>query len=334
MSSYEQEGENLMKALLRFSLILTVALMGLSTALAQDDTPTPEPLVLGAINIIVPQLYVTPAGGAETQLIAHSSFDPGETLRTDENGTGLVTWFYDGTESVLGPNSSLTLNDFSGEAIGAYVINLTLHSGHLVSGLGGIAADLSTGGSWTLATPAFNVKLLRGQFAVTVGDNGVTTLVVTEGRVEVTVGSGTPFPVDANQYLVSTDGAVKMLSDDGVTPNLTGICTATATANLNIRLAPNQDSRRLGGVQTDQVFWVESGTEGNLWLQVYYQTPPEDEEGHNFGWVYGPAVTLDQAACADLMRAPLDARMYGGPGIENSLGTAGESEPIPTATPQ
>jgi hypothetical protein len=72
MSSYEQEGENLMKALLRFSLILTVALMGLSTALAQDDTPTPEPLVLGAINIIVPQLYVTPAGGAETQLIAHS----------------------------------------------------------------------------------------------------------------------------------------------------------------------------------------------------------------------------------------------------------------------
>jgi hypothetical protein len=170
---------------------------------------------------------------------------------------------------------------------------------------------------------------------VTVADNGATTLVVTEGRVEVTIGSDQPFPVDANQYLVSTEGAVKMLSDDGVTPNLTGVCTATATANLNIRLAPNQDSRRLGGVQADQVFWVESGTEGNLWLQVYYQTPPEDEEAHNYGWVYGPAVTLDPATCANLTRAPLDARMYGGPGIENSPGTAGESEPIaPTATPQ
>ena len=322
-----------MKALFRFSLIVslivTIAWMGVSPALAQDTTPTPQPPVLGAINIIAPDVYRTPAGGTETRLSAHSVFNPGDTLRTDQNGTALVTWFYDGTESVLGPNSSLTLNDFSGEAKGAYVINLTLHSGHLVSGLGGIAADLSTGGSWTLTTPAFNVKLLRGQFTVTVTDNA-TTLAVTEGRVEVTIGSGEPFPVDANQYLVSTDGAVKMLSDDGVTPNLTGVCTATAKSNLNVRLAPNQDSRRLGGVQADQVFWVESGTEGNLWLQVYYQTPPEDEEGHNYGWVYGPAVTLDQTACANLVRAPLDARMYGGPGIENSPGAAGESEPIST----
>jgi hypothetical protein len=334
MSSYEQEGENVMKALLRFSLIVAVALTGLSSALAQDETPTPQPPVLGAINIIAPELYHTPAGGQETRLVAHSVINPGDTLRTDENGTGLITWFYDGTESVLGPNSSLTLNDFSGEAKGAYVINLTLHSGHLISGLGGIASDLSTGGSWILSTPAFNVKLLRGQFEVTVADNGAATLAVTQGRVEVTIGSGQPFPVDANQYLLSTDGAVKMLSDDGVTPNLTGVCTATAKSDLNIRLAPNQDSRRLGGVKTDQVFWVESGTEGNLWIQVYYQTPPEDEEGHNYGWVYGPAVTLDESVCAVLTRAPLDARMFGGPGIENALGTAGESEPIPTPTAQ
>jgi hypothetical protein len=153
-----------MKALLRFSLIFAVALMGVSSALAQDETPTVQAPVLGAINIIAPDLYRTPAGGQETRLIAHSVFDPGDTLRTNENGTGLITWFYDGTESVLGPNSSLTLNDFSGEATGAYVINLTLHSGHLISGLGGIAADLSTGGNWTLSTPAFNVQLLRGQF--------------------------------------------------------------------------------------------------------------------------------------------------------------------------
>jgi len=267
-------------------------------------------------------------------LIAPSVFSPGDTLRTDENGTALITWFYDGTESVLGPNSSLTLNDFSGEAKGAYVVNLTLHSGHLISGLGGIASDLSTGGNWTLSTPAFNVKLLRGQFAATVADSGAATLAVTDGRVEVTIGSGQPFPVDANQYLLSTDGAVKMLSDDGVTPNLTGVCTATADSDINVRLAPNQDSRRLGGVKTDQVFWVESSTEGNLWLQVYFQTAPEDEESRNYGWVYGPAVTLDESACAGLTRAPLDARIFGGPGIENALGTAGESEPIVTPTPQ
>jgi hypothetical protein len=87
----------------------------------------------------VPELYAAPESGDETRLIASSVLDQGETLRSDENGVGLITWFYDGTESALGQSSSLTLNTFSGNASEDFVIEATLNYGQLVTGLGEIA---------------------------------------------------------------------------------------------------------------------------------------------------------------------------------------------------
>jgi hypothetical protein len=73
---------------------------------------------------------------------------------------------------------------------------------------------------------------------------------------------------------------------------------------------------------------VRASTEGNLWLQVYYETQPDDEEGHNYGWIYGPAVTLDDENCGVLLRAPLAGMLYGGMGVDEPLGEEGESEPL------
>jgi hypothetical protein len=319
-----------MKSLtLRLSLIFSVVLVGLvgSAAMAQDDAP--QGPVLGAINIIVPDLYVTPAGENETRLIAPSVFDPGDTLRTSDAGVGLVTWFYDGTESALGQNSSLTLNEFSGDASEDYVIDATLNSGQLVTGLGDIAANVSANGVMTIDTPSFTVRPDSGQFELRVDEmSGETTLIVTDGKVDVLAGDAEAFPVEAGQYLVGAPGVTQTISDDGVTPNIEGVCTAETPTNLNVRLAASEESRRLGGVQAGQVFWVRASTEGNLWLQVYYETQPDDEEGHNYGWIYGPAVTLNDETCGVLLRAPLPGMLYGGMGVDEPLGEEGESEPL------
>ena len=303
--------------IVRLSLIIT--LMGLvgPAALAQDDAP-----VLGAINIIVPDLYVTPVGEDEARLIAPSVFDVGDTLRSDNDGVGLLTWFYDGTESALGQNTSLTLDAFSGDSSEDYVIEITLHYGQLITGLGGIAAEVSENGTMKIVTPAFTVQPESGQFELWVDqDGGDTTLIVTQGQVDVLVGDEAAFPVEAGQYLIGAPGIAQTVSDDGVTPNLESVCTATTPTNLNVRLAPSEDSRRLGGVTAGQVFWVRSSTEGNLWLQVYYETDPIDEEVHNFGWVYGPAVTLDEDNCDNLLRASLIGVLYGGMGVDEPIST-------------
>ncbi len=125
--------------LLSLSLVFCMLLVG-SSVFAQDETETPTAPVLGAINIIVSDVWVTPAdGGDEVVLSESSSFDLGETLRTDEQGVALVTWFYDGTESAVGQNTSLKLNDFSGDAAETFVIDAELKSGHLTTSLGSVA---------------------------------------------------------------------------------------------------------------------------------------------------------------------------------------------------
>ncbi len=313
--------------LLSLSLVFCMLLVG-SSVFAQDETETPTAPVLGAINIIVSDVWVTPAdGGDEVVLSESSSFDPGETLRTDEQGVALVTWFYDGTESAVGQNTSLTLNDFSGDAAETFVIDAELKSGHLTTSLGSVA-ESSADGAMKITTPAFTVHPLRGEFELWVTDAGETTLIVTFGRVEVLVGDAEAFPVDANQYLVGAPGVAETLSSDGITPSLSGLCTATTPTNINIRLAPSETSRRLGGAEADQVFWVRSSTEGNLWLEVFFQTAADDEEGRNYGWIYGPAVKLNPDTCGTIIRAALDGRLFGGPGVDKGLGDEGETEPV------
>ena len=127
-----------------------------------------------------------------------------------------------------------------------------------------------------------------------------------------------PFPVDENQFLIGAPGAAETLATDGITPNeaLGAICTASTPVNLNVRLAPNEDSRRLGWAEAGQTLWVRAETEGGLWYQVYFETAEDDEEGHNYGWVYGPAVETEGDACDSLIRAALDGKMYGGFGVE------------------
>jgi hypothetical protein len=313
---------------LSLGLVFSLLLLGLGGASvwAQDEPVQP---VLGAINVVVPDVFVTPAGGGDEVILSgSSSLDPGETMRTDAAGVALVTWFYDGTESALGQGSSLTLNDFSGDANTDFVLDATLNVGHLTSQLGTLATEATAGGEMKITAPAFTGHPLSGEFELWVTDAGDTTLIVTLGRVEVLVGGAAPYTVDANQYLVGAPGTAETLNDDGITPNLSGVCTATTSTNLNIRLAPSEDSRRLGGAEAGQVFWVRAATEGNLWLQVYFQTAADDEEARNYGWIYGPAVQLDPDTCGAILRADLDAHLFGGPGVDKGLGTAGESEPI------
>lgn len=301
-------------------LLLLLALTG-PAALAQDATP--QPLVWGAINIIVPDVFITPAdGGDEIRLPAPSSFDAGETLRTSESGTALITWFYDGTETIIGQNSRVTLNSFSGPADQAYVIDMELHAGHIAGAVGPVAAEGRDPGTWAIKTPAFTAHPLGGQFELTVTPEGEARLIVTEGSVDVLAGDAPAFTVDAGQYLVGAPGVTEAISTDGISPTApliaTGICTASAPVNLNVRSAANEDSRRLGGVPADRTLWVRASTEGNLWLQVYYATDPDDVTGHNFGWVYGPAVELNADSCGGLLRTALDARMNGGPGVDQA----------------
>lgn len=297
--------------LICFVVVVMLAVMS-AGALAQDD----DAPVLGAVNVIEPNVFVTETDGEERPVFDLTSLESGEALRTDETGVALVTWFYDGTEVVLGANAQLTINSFSGESDTEFEIDLTLDAGHLAGGIGSVAS--ASGGTWKLSTPAFMIQVISGQFEVMVNEDGTAWLVVTKGSVELAQADDDWVTVEANHYFAG-DG-VQALSDDGVTPNVSmdGICTASASTNLVVRMFPSENSQRLDGVPEGQTLWVRAGTQGKLWLQVYFETDPVQDDLHNYGWVYGPATVMDEAACDGLPRVALVGRMYGGPGVDNA----------------
>ncbi|MBN1678990.1 MAG: FecR domain-containing protein [Anaerolineae bacterium] len=314
-----------MKSIRRIILTaaLLVAVMAAAGPVALANNPAQDTPVLGAVNIIQPELFVLESGAQDEAVIRSPTvFDVGETMRTDATGAVLITWFYDGTETVMGPSTSVTLNTFSGNSQNEFMLDMTLNEGHIVAGIGSVAGD-NPSGKMTINTPEYTVRALNGEFEVMVDGNGNTMLIVTDGRVEVAKGDDDPKTVEENHYLTGGPDSGETLSEDGVTINLEGLCMVSASTNMNVRLAPSEDSRRLGGITEGQSLWVRAGTEGQVWLAVYYQTPVTDEEGHNYGWVFGPAMTLSGDACAALIRAPLDSHLYGGKGID-------ESPPPPT----
>ena len=299
---------------------LTVMVTG-GTIAAQNASQTSQAMV----NIIAPELFRVDDSGNEENIRFPTLFSVGETLRTDASGQVLLTWFYDGTETMLGPNTTITLDAFEGEPAGDFYLETELSAGHIAAGLGDVAA--ASPGEWRIRTPAFMLRPISGQFELIVLTDGTTRLIVTDGTVEILSEGDQPAVVQEGEFVVSDNGAAesRALTDNGITTNLVGACSATANTNLNVRLAPNEDSRRLDGLKTGDQVWVRGITEGSLWLQVYIQTDPDDPETQNYGWVYGPATTIAQNACEDVIRPALDAQIYGGAGMLADSGITAES---------
>lgn len=328
-------------------LSMALALIVLCTTAAPRAQAQDPGIHRGTINIIRPEIYLAQAGEAEGRIGMPTTIQPGERLRTDSTGVALITWLPDGTESIAGPGTLLELERFDGDRERGFDVALALSSGQLRLGIGDLGA---AGGAsaWRVRTPAFEVGLARGRFELRVDEDEQTTLIVTEGRAEIAQADGMPLRVAANEFVTARPGGApaeaQRLSLDGVQVALSGICTGEARANVNVRLAPSESSRRLGGLIEGQRFWVRAATDGRLWLQIYYRTAEDDPEAHSYGWVYGPIAALDEALCADLVRAPLDAQIFGGPGVggedvtEDDSADAAEGSgatPVetPTATP-
>lgn len=310
-----------------------------AAVLAQDATPEPAS---ANINIIEPEIYIEDASGAEENLRRPSLLNANQRLRTDATGQALVTWFFDGTETMVGPNTILALHALTGEPGGDFYLETELVTGHIAAGIGDVAA--ASAGEWLFRTPDFTIRPVQGQFELTVAD-GVTHLVVTDGRVEIAPDAGGETrTVEAGEFVTSERGTADILpiTDDGLEPNLAGACTATANTNLNVRLAPNEDSRRIGGLRAGQTVWVRGITEGALWLQVYVEHETDEANRPSYGWIYGPATELNDDACQNVLRTALDAQIYGGPGIaevaeqiggdQDDAGEAPEPEPTPSPT--
>ncbi len=320
------------QTLIRLSLVLATGVLAIAVPRARAQEDTPAPALLAAVNIIVPELYRTSAGEDEPARIpAPTVLAEGDRLITDTSGVALITWINNGTETVVGNDTTITVTRLEGIDNTDASIEIDLTTGHLVAGMPGSGGAVA----WQLTTPALTVTLLDGRFDITVDRDGSTLIIVTAGQVQVRGASGEDVTLSANQYLHARPDGIdepQQISQDGISVSMEGVCTATAATNVNVRIAPSEESRRLGGVKAGEVLWVRAATEGDLWLNIYY-TPGETGIRSAFGWIYGPAALLDEDDCDSVLRPPLDAVLFDGPGIiQASNGNAGDASGSPVAT--
>src|SRR5690554_3351448 len=100
---------NCLSVLAAFGVLLIAPL----PARAQEDTPAPA--LLAAVNIIVPELYRTPAGEDNpTRVPAPTVLAEGDRLLTDASGVVLITWINNGTETILDSDTMLTVTRLAG----------------------------------------------------------------------------------------------------------------------------------------------------------------------------------------------------------------------------
>src|SRR5690606_27833124 len=181
----------------------------------------------------------------------------------------------------------ITLERFDGNEDSGFDVALNQASGQLRMGIGEIGAA-GNNSTWRVITPAFAVRLSQGRFEVLVSESGQSTLIVTEGSAEIDRSGADPLLVAAHEFVTAPPGEppaqAERLSLDGVEVALRDVCTGVARANVNVRIAPSESSRRLGGLIEGQRFWVRAATVGRLWLQIFYRTADDDLEAHDYGW--------------------------------------------------
>ena len=110
----------------------------------------------------------------------------GDTIRTDAEGSAIVTWFSDGTVMEIAPNSEVRIDEFSGSTsddTAPFRIETTVTVGRVFHG---VRRLISPESEYQVNTPSLTAAVRGTVLAVDVTSTQATLLLVTEGVVVTT----------------------------------------------------------------------------------------------------------------------------------------------------
>lgn len=253
----------------------------------------------------------------------------GDTIRTDDSGRVRVTYFNDGTDVVLEANTSIQINNFSGDDQ-AFDVNFSVLAGETVQSIG---RALGTESSYLVVTPAMTLGARGTVFAVRVDNTGRAGMLVREGDVDASDEAAASAEVPPGFGIRAEEGGalsevVRATTFDELNAALDGCAIVVTTpddVSLNVRVRPSIDAARVGTLAaaeiTDAIGVIESGG----WYRIAFRG--------GFGWVLASSAVVD-VACAGLRLFPddtpeEDVSRYSSVGNPLTL-----DDLLPTATPE
>ena len=264
------------------SLVIPALALPTPTAQAQDE-------LVATLEVFNAGVEIKRAGtDLWLPVSIESLVGQGDSIRTDETGEALITFFNDGTFSELDPESEIVITEFVGDDED---FSLTLEI------LRGIThqqfeklLDKNANSSYQVVTPGITMTVRGTVFAVRVEETGRSALITTDGLV-----SANKTPVEVGFGVrAESDGAlsdvVPATNFDELDAALDG-CAANKALSGDIlfvvRRAPSTDSQIITTLTPDEIQEAFGVSEDEAWYRI-----PIDNPLFEYGWVSADLIEL------------------------------------------
>lgn len=251
----------------------------------------------------------------------------GDTIRTNEAGRARITFFADGTDTDLLPNTEYRIVQFEG---GDESFNLTVEVvvGQTTQRLNRL---IDSDSSYNVTTPGMALAAQGTQFAIRVEDSGRSAMLVSEGTVDAGSGESSAdvppgFGIRAAEDVGLSD-VVAATNFDELDAALDG-CTASIQTqddvSINVRIGAGLDYARVGVIAPDDVTLFMGVNQAGDWYRIEYRG--------GYGWILSTTARIGEG-CAGLREfpdgyGPEDASLYTSLGDEINI----DDLPLPEAT--
>lgn len=256
--------------------------------------------------------------GVEVQRVNTSTWLPvrlegivgvGDHIRTDATGRARITFFADGTEAELLPNTEYRIQTFSGSSE-QFTITAEVLIGQTLQRLSRI---LDSNSSYNILTPGMGLVARGTEFAIRVESNGRSAMLVTEGLVgaddaglngvaasEAEVAPGFGVRAATDEPLSDVVRAQTFAELDAALDGCPATVTTPDDVSLNVRAAPSTDADLLGYLSAAAVTTVFGQVAESGWYRIAFA-----DSSTGYGWILSSTAEVN-STCAGLREFPVD----------------------------
>lgn len=218
----------------------------------------------------------------------------GDVIRTDATGRARITFFADGTDTELLPNTEYRITEFNGDET-QFDLTVEVILGQTLQRLQRI---LDSNSNYKILTPGMELAARGTVFAVRVEDSGRAAMLVTEGLVQASKEAASADVAAEFGIRAAVDGALSDVVraktfdelDAGIDGCTVGIETVDDT-RLNVRVGPSVEAPRAGTIAASEVTLVYGVVDTSDWYRISFRG--------GFGWILASQLKI-VGACAGL----------------------------------
>jgi hypothetical protein len=280
----------------RLLIVMVIVLGMVGVVHAQDDAPAELAATLEVLQAGVEVQVRDTVNWVPVRVEAVVAF--GDRIRTDATGRARITFFAEGVETELQPNTEYEIGSIQGTPE-AFTIEVSVLAGQTIQRLTQL---LDANSRYVVQTPGMQLAARGTEFAIRVEANGRSAMLVSAGAVtatnpdaEASVDPG--FGIRA-AVADSLSDVVRATTFDELDAALDGCTLSTTTPDdtvFNVRSGPSVEFPIIGTIAPADVAIVIGQTETSNWYRIEFEA--------GFGWFLSSEGEI-VGTCAGLRQFP------------------------------